>query len=271
MKRTLIASSLMLVAVFAVAARQDETFSLKYRLDAPQKDSFRYEMKMTNSVGTPMGDMDMNMGMQMQIDLEIEPTRDGKATLKVTTSNMKMEMDSPMGGGAPMDLPNKIVMTGVMDALGNVSDVKYEGVDATMARMMGPASNYMVTFPDKPVKIGETWTFKVPANQATGIKESTMSARIKGIETYREKRAFAIETGGDMEMDSTGPLMEGLPDMRMRGTTRVVGTYYYEVETMRLLGFEGELAMRQTIELPEMAMTMNSTGRGTVRMVPIAR
>ena len=147
MKRPIYLLSLLGFAALAVAGGDPVT--LRLSLDKPFTQNYLVETKMVQQIdlsaaGQGEQEMVMNTSMLYKYDVA-KAAEDGKADMKTTVSDIKVEMEG--GQGAPgMDMPKEIVMKGKVDNLGKMYEMKVEGqvnpqIEAMMGRMQGMNSD----------------------------------------------------------------------------------------------------------------------------------
>ncbi|MCW5943915.1 MAG: hypothetical protein KIS66_16920 [Fimbriimonadaceae bacterium] len=271
MRKPLASAALLLLALAACAVQ--DAVSLRLKLDGDQKSVYKIVSKMVQNTTTPMGDMEMKIDTSMTLAMETgKAGEDGKAPLKMTASDIKMKLDSPMPVGEMPEIKD-IVTTAKINGLGVVSDLKAEGVGAQMAQMLGSQqSSYFVVFPEKALAIGDSWEYKIPAMESFGIKESVMSAKLLKLADYKGKPAYQVSVKGKILMEGDPSKMAGamgaeVPfQMKVKGTTGMDMILWVDPQTGRTFKMESTMDNDQQIEIIDMNMTVTSKGKGTYTM-----
>ena len=268
MKRPIYLLSLLGFAALAVAGGDPVT--LRLSLDKPFTQNYLVETKMVQQIdlsaaGQGEQEMVMNTSMLYKYDVA-KAAEDGKADMKTTVSDIKVEMEG--GQGAPgMDMPKEIVMKGKVDNLGKMYEMKVEGqVNPQIEAMMGSATNGTNTlvFPDKPVNVGDTWKFKMPATKYT--KESELTATF--VETKNENGVVhKIKVTGPVISDTKmGGEETGGQQMTIKGTTNMEMTYEVDGATGWTKALNGKMTSDSTIDIESVGITLKMKGAGTVKM-----
>lgn len=272
MKKPLALAALLVCALGAVFAAQD-AITLRLKLDSDHKAVYKIASKMVQNTNTPMGDMEMKIDTSMSLAMETGKLGDdGKAPIKMTASDIKMKLDSPMPMGEMPEI-KEIVTTGKISNLGMVTDVKAQGVGAQMAQMLGSQqSSYFVVFPEKPLAFGDAWEYKIPAMENFGIKESVMSAKLLKLGEYQGKPAYEVSVKGKILMEGDPSKMAGamgaeVPfQMKIKGTTGMDMLLWVDPATGRTFKMDAKMTNDQQIEIVDMNMTVTSKGSGTYTM-----
>jgi hypothetical protein len=268
-------------AFAAMASAQDGV--LLRRALKPSKDTYTLKMKSVNKMYIEMmgGEQEATVDGTMKILVTLgEPSPTKKANpIELMFSEMKFELGgmAAMGQGAMDGMPQSYKMTGFLDEMNRFSDVKVEVADQ-MALMMTGMDQMRNTFffelPEGAVKPGDTWTIKIAAGGMT--KEATPAdCKFIGEEAVDGTTAYKVEMTATMKIDQDMSQMAGDAaggmKMFMKGTNTMKTTMWLEKETGRLLKTSTKAVGDQTMEMPDMNMTMPVKSETTATMTLVKK
>ncbi|HRI43112.1 MAG TPA: hypothetical protein PLL78_02740 [Fimbriimonadaceae bacterium] len=273
MKPTRLLALLAISSVAIAAVPQD--IQLKRELKEGATDSYLVTSKTKQVMDIPqMGEQEMSINTTVKLAYKFGKVTDGKADLqvvmtdvKVTAEGMMAEMMDQVAG----QLPKEVKSTGKIDALGQVSELKAESTG--MAEMMVLGSQQMsnalmmITFPDKAIKIGDTWKMPVPDSKIAGIKGASLDAKLVGQKDLAGTLCYEISSEGTVPMklnisDIAGDA--GVPEgMVMSGNIVMKGTSFVEVASGRLVEFNGTIKSTNSMDMAGQG-TMNISGNTTI-------
>ncbi len=269
--RHLIAVFVVAASVLATAALQDAS-RLRLSLAESRKDVFaiKSEMKQTlDMAGMGQQEMAINTSMKMAVETG-KKGDDGKAPIAMSVSDFQMKLEG-MPGAPDMPNPGNYVIRGKIDERGQITDTKIEGAEASMAQMMNASSQqtpYFVVFPEKEVKVGDTWTIPVPKNELAMTAESQLTAKLLGEKTVKDVAVFEVQITGDVLVD--GDPSKSNPDvpfaMKTKGKVSMDGLYWVEKASGRTIGYQTKMRSDMSMELTDMGMTISTKGSGTMTM-----
>lgn len=268
-----------LIALFAIStaafAAVPQDIQLKRELKEGATDTYLVTSKTKQSMDIPgMGEQEMSINTTVKLSYKFGKVADGKADLtlvmtdvKVTAEGMMAEMMDQVAG----QLPKEVKSTGKIDALGQVMDLKAESTGMPEMMVLGSQqmtnSLMMITFPDKALKIGDTWKMPVPDNRMAGIKGASLEAKLVGQKQVAGIDCYEISTEGTIPMkmnlsDVAGDA--GVPEgMVMTGNIVAKGTAFVEFATGRLVEFTGTIKSTNAMDMAGQG-TMNISGNTTV-------
>lgn len=269
--RHMIAAFVVAASVASSAALQDAT-RLRLSLVEGRKDVFtiKSEMKQTlDMAGMGQQEMTINSSMKMAVETG-KKGEDGKAPIEMAVSDFEMKLEG-MAGAPDMPNPGNYVIKGKIDELGRITDTKIEGAEASMAQMMNASSQqtpYFVVFPDKDVKVGDSWKIPIPKNDLAMTADSELTAKLLGEKTVKDVVVFEIQLMGDVLVD--GDPSKANPDvpfaMKTKGKVSMDGLYWVEKSSGRTIGYQTKMRSDMTMELTDMGMTISTKGSGTMTM-----
>ncbi|MGX1641692.1 MULTISPECIES: DUF6263 family protein [Sphingobacterium] len=190
----------LLTSAALVTKAQEVDFTMKMPLNKPFK-------SVTNMKMDIEGEQSMIMDMVMKSTINVSKYESPNYTMENTTDAIKVDMDAGMmtisyDSEKPSDDPTAAIMAAQFEKLLGkkmtiiTSDkgkmISMEGVEGTDSSFENFAMT--TTYPDKPVKPGDTWTSE---STNKGIKT-------KAINKYVGKTAegYQVETTGEMFNDS---------------------------------------------------------------------
>ena len=203
-----------LLAVAAYAAQ--DTFNLSWKPKVGDALKYKVDIKASMDMGGAMGDILVGM-IQSQKVTKIE---EGKITIDSSMGSMTLVVNgedmSQMMGDQNMS------MTTVYSPTGEILSLKSDqDMGGSHARM---ENAYAMTYPNKDVKVGDTWSRTVKGN-ATGAVDGVANFSIEGFETIGTDRVVRVkgdykETKGDAPMTCKSTVW-----VREKDGAAVKGTY----------------------------------------------
>jgi hypothetical protein len=189
MRKVFLFACLIFVAAMAPAQQ-----SVLLRLKTKSGQVFKYTMKMQGS-----GPQAMNMAMQM--NMKVAAVKNGQVTMNTTMGNITMN-NRPLPPQAAAQLKKMLIVT-VMDSRGRVLKTETKGVPG--APSGGGTEGSSVPFPEKAVRIGQSWT----GDATIQGKKVKTSYKLVGFKTIAGKSAAVIHaTPQDMpQMKLDGPIV----------------------------------------------------------------
>ncbi len=276
----------IVAASAAVIALQGQGVLLRRELKENAKDVYKVEIKGTQNFTVPgMGEQQMGMtgSMTYAVKTGKVDAQKGEAEAEMVTSDLKFELEGPMAGMAPgMDsLPKEIVVKGKLDSRNRLVPLESAGIDPQMLMMMGSTMGGVgqgVEFPEAAVKIGDSWEVVLPKSPFLGNKEHKLSARLVGEKSESGAPVYEIVMEGKIPLDiDLDELMKSMPNSPASAATmgmkvlikgsmdmKVVGLY--EKSSGRALKIESTMGGAQTVELPDMGMSLPVSGQSRVLM-----
>ena len=175
------ALSLCVLLMAAPAAYAQDTYTIKRTYKAGETDKYRIALQMEGE--SPMGPLNLEMTMDM-VETTKQVNEDGTVVVE-----MRMDSGTIKFNDQEMSMPGAgetVRMT--IDKTGRV--VKTEGGTAGRGGNLNGLVNLtrVATWPDRPLRVGETWTFEIPL-------ENNSQAKVKGSFTVvgPEKRSDQIK------------------------------------------------------------------------------
>lgn len=254
---------------------------LRVDLAAPWKESYQMTAKMDQVVSlgaAGMGDQEVVTTMTGKMSYIAERAgSDGYAPITLSFTGLKMEADI-MGMPGP-DLPDSMKATGKVSPRGQITDLAFVGEES---KEVGRVTSFVrgtlfgILYPEEPLDIGESWTFKVPAEKSTGMQESIATATLEAEEQVNGQDAFKVVSKADLVY--SGPLEAptdmALPfemTMTISGTGVTEMTFWIDKSTGRLIKSEGVSSMKSETTIQELGMTTPSQGETRLTITRAAR
>ena len=141
--------AILLLPFLCLAAASSAQSSQLLRIKAKPNQVFKYVMDI--QTGTPSQSMKIGMGMTMKI----AGVKNGQYTINSTIGNVTMN-GQPAPPAASEQL-KKMLMVTVMDSRARVLKSETRGVQGMPS---GNNQGTSIPFPEKPVKVGSTWSGK---------------------------------------------------------------------------------------------------------------
>lgn len=276
MNRKALLIGLPVLALFTVAAVQQDGILLRRELKEGVSDKYRIDFTSDMNATVPgMGEQQIGMkgGMDYVVAIGKVDAEKGEADAEITTSNVSFELLGPMAGMMPPPPPSKDVTTkGKVDTRGRLIAAA-ASMDPQMMMFGGASMNSVgqgIEFPEKPVKVGDSWTVVLPKNPIFGNEEVKMTAkllgetRVGGVEAYDVSLEGKIPTKIDMaelsksmqDGDPTGGMMAG---MIITGTMNVKTKGTFEKASGRTLKMESTIGNNMSLEVGGMQVPISGT------------
>lgn len=284
MRRLTVPTLILAAAALLAAGRYQDEHLLRFELKPDSSEKFKVEMTMDMDMDAPGAPPSMNMKSTMDFELLTGKIgEDGKADIEMKTTNMQVEGDM-LGGNAP-EVPKEMVVKAKLDDRYRITDVKAHGPPDQAQMIMGMSNanqtSMFIEFPEKPVKIGESWTFAMAKNPMLGEKEHLLTATLKGLATVQGTPAYEIDLSGKIDLNvdmaeamkkagagagdggGVGEMMAGM-EIIVKGSIDVAGTVFIAQKGGRLLSSQTQMASKQSMEM--MGMNLNIAGKTNMKM-----
>jgi hypothetical protein len=276
-KRTLTLAALGL-AVLAAAATQEIT--LKRTLQPNTKDVYSVTMSTKNkmSMGAMgMGEQAMTIDGTMKITMSTGAVEGGKADVELKTTDMKYKFGGAAAGaaGAMGSAPKELVVKGKLDEKNRFTDMKAPTADAQMAMMM---SNNMqsfgqsIEFPDKPVKVGDSWEVVMPKNELAGMEEAKMTATL--FDDRADGHCISLTGVIPMKMDMAEMMKKNpdigattpMPNMMITGLIDVKMLGLFDKASGKTLRMTTRMNQKMKIDIKDQNMAFEGGGQTVMLM-----
>jgi hypothetical protein len=279
MYKSLRTAGLVALATIALAAKTQESFTLRLVLTEGQRTVYTQSVVVDHTMdaaalGGGAQDMEITMTSTMTHTFGRVDPEARKAALTIEVSDLKMEAEGMAGLMMDDGVPDGYKMTAKIDERNRISELKAEGMPAMMAAWAGgerglEAAMNIFVFPEQPVRVGDTWEMKLPKSPMFGDAEPVMKVTLKEVKEVEGKRALVLEVKGEMPMNvNFGELMRDAPDagpmgemdMRMTGTVDSVATVTIEAATGRMLAMESTATSDIQMEIVDIGAKVPITG-----------
>jgi hypothetical protein len=270
------------VAMAAFAVASQDGLLIRRALQEGASDTYKVETVTKQVVNLPNGmgeqEMDTTLLATYQVKTGKVDAAKKSAAVELIYTIDKMEADGALGGmmgGAASQTGKPTTVAGTLDELGRVKmELPKDGNAATAAMISGAqsmgTSMISVELPEKAVKIGDTWEIIVPKSPFTGPTDQKLIAKLVGEKEVDGKPAYVITTEGAFKTDADlSKMAEEAPGpmkgqkMLMKGTIDLKSDGVVEKGTGRTLRVTTKMKMKQTLELPDMGFTVDTTGTTT--------
>ncbi|MBV6458298.1 MAG: hypothetical protein HONBIEJF_01424 [Fimbriimonadaceae bacterium] len=268
-----------ITSITTVSLGQDGV--LLRRVLKPSTDTYNVKMKSINKMYIEQmgGDQEASVDGTMKVVVKVGDVDAAKKAnaVELAFSDMKFELGgmAATAQGALDELPKTYKIKGFLDEMNRFTEPKLEGIDQRSMMMSGMEqmrNSFFFELPEKAVKVGDTWTIKLPST-AMIKKETPMECKFMGEETIDGTAAYKIEMKADMKIDADMSEMAGDANtggvqmkMIMKGTNVMTTTLWMEKGTGRALKTETKVVGDQTMEMPDMNMTMPIKSETTATM-----
>ncbi|MBI5706338.1 MAG: hypothetical protein HZC36_05045 [Armatimonadetes bacterium] len=283
MNRKPLLAALPVLFLFTVAAMQQDGILLRRQLKEGEQTNYRIEISGDMKADIPtMGEQDMGMKGGMDYSMKLGKVDGNKADAEILVSNVKMEVTGPMADMAPpQEAPKDQKSTGKIDNLGRVILNKTAGMSPELMMMAGPGMNTMgqtIEFPEKAVKIGDTWTVTVPKSPMSAKVDSQLTAKLIGESELEGVPVYEITLEGKTPLDiDFAEVLKAMPDSPMagmlggmsislKGSVGIKSKGFFERSTGKAIKLETTLDNDQTINIEQMGMSVKTVGKIVIKM-----
>jgi hypothetical protein len=270
------------VALAALASATQDGILLRRTLTEGTTDTYNIETvtKQTVSLPNGMGEQEMASTMVTTYKLKtgkVDPAKKS-AAMELTYTVDKMENEgiaANMPGADAVETGKSFTMAATLDEMGRMKIEPPKGTNAVLASLLTNASSMggnMVTLelPEKPVKIGDTWEIVVPKSPVTGDKDQKMIAKLVGEKDVDGKPGYVISAEADLVIDAdlskmaedAPPPMKG-QKMFLKGKAEIKADGVIEKSSGRMLRVTSKVKSNQTMEIPDMGMSIGTVGTVT--------
>lgn len=275
---------------------QDEGITLRRDLKTIGTDNYKMDMKVSQTIqlgSMGMGDMpiDITMAMKMAFRLNDQDPETKKSPVDITLSDIKMDMQGlPGGGGAGggmPEMPKEIKSKAKIDERNRFTDIQnlpIPGQGGQMSQMMmmmsgssNPVSGFLIEFPEKAIKVGDTWDVTMPKNPMMGSTDVVLKATLKGEKEFMGEKAYEIVLSGsfplkvDMaEVMKNNPEMQGMMggmNMLLSGKIEMRSVFLIQKESGKTLSMESLVKSTQRLDLPDMGQGFDMSGETTFKVL----
>lgn len=264
------------LSVACIASAGQDGIVLKRILTEGDVDTYTMTTNSDQTIALPGGAGDQNIGSKIEATYVIKTGKvdaeKGSAEAEVTTTLTKITMDSPMGGMGTDDLVNKpVVIKGTIDTRGRILMPPAKGSNPFLSGAMSVGSSTMgIELPDHAVKVGDSWTVMMPKNVMLGDAEHKLTATLTGEKEVEGKTVYVVKLVGDLNVDVDLSKTMGEQSAMLNGQKLLMkGKIHLESEgtvdkaTGKTLTLSSKTKTDQQMEMPDMGLTMNTTGTAT--------
>lgn len=201
------------------------------RVLAPKEETkYSVEGSLNQTVTMP-GGMEQSVTTAVSAKLILkacDALEDGKLPFTLTVEKLSL-LSTPEQPGDSKD--RTVTLKGMVDEQNVMSDLSLEGVrkrDLSIAGLVARMAQGIGTYPDKPVKVGDTWTV---AEQESFLGDTKLeySLRFDGQQTVGGLTLYTLSTNTDVPVVvDLGTMERGSPGMAMKGMVHVVAQAYVD-------------------------------------------
>ena len=184
--KTRIIGATLLVVVCGIALGAQDAVTLKF--GSKVGDIHKYKMHASLEAGGG------NAEVSGDFTDKVTKVEEDSYTIEQTESNVKVSFN-----GQDIDQPDSVETT-VRKMSGEITDVQTDQ-DSAAARRTGDLVNFV--FPDKPVKVGDEWTYKVKADDKKGAVAATATYKVESTEKVGTHDTLKIKNS--YKEDGTDP------------------------------------------------------------------
>ncbi|HTQ09778.1 MAG TPA: hypothetical protein VMI31_06875, partial [Fimbriimonadaceae bacterium] len=225
-------------AVIALAAAAQQGTTLRHELKENATEVYKFKTLVNSQASSSAFDGDLKIDSSMTVTLKMGKldAASGQVAVDADVSDISAKADGSIAQYVdPMldGLPKEMKVTGKLDARNRFAMDPTKTQDAMITMVMGtsPTSSIaFVEFPDKPVNLGDTWTFPAPKNPIFGKEPQTLTAKFIGEKEFNGALVWCIDVTGKLKVDANmADIMkgqesdQGVPNMTMKGTADVKG------------------------------------------------
>lgn len=267
------------VAIAALAAASQDGLLLRRTLTEGATDTYTVQTVTKQVVQLPNGMGEQEMGSTVDATYKVKTGKvdaeKKSAAVELTYTIDKVDAEGALGAMAGQGGPETgkpMSLTGSLDELGRLKMEAPKGTSPALATLMSNSSSLggnMVSLelPEKAVKVGDTWEVIVPKSPFTGTKDQKLTAKLIGEKEVDGKAAYVISTEGTLEIDAdltkmaedAPPPMKG-QKMFLKGKSELKTDGVVEKATGKTLRMTTKMKLKQTMEIPDMGMSIETTG-----------
>ena len=253
---SLSALAILVLAVPAVSAQQDAVL-LRRELKPNFEDNYKMTVAIKQTITMPNGTTMPDVTMTITSDLNFKggaALKGDKLPVKITVSNYSVDSSVAMGD----DMPKSVVVNGLMDNRGGVSEAVTEGLDPKVQQMNRQIMQMMQNngFPEKAVKPGDTWEVGTAPSPLFANKPLKFHLKFEG-ERVVDSQTFWVVTAKetvpvsiDMSQVPEAADQPATQGMVINGDMDVTMEMLYE-KSGRLFSVLGDVMTDMEVETPQ--------------------
>lgn len=286
MKISRITTVVGVAAIVALAIAQDSTVLIRRELKENTSDAYKMVIKTNQTIDA--GGMQMPIDVTATADLGLKTLKINaekkEGELEIKMSNLKVDMGDMAGAGGDMmgELPKEIITKATIDERNRIkmeAPKPGEGNSNNMMQMMGmmsgmgdPTGTLGVEFPEKAIKVGDSWEVPVPKNPMLGDVTAKLNAKLVAEKELNGVKVYEILITGKIPVDvDTEKLAKANPQaaaqnpfggmqMIMKGTVDTSTTMLVSKTTGVTLSVESTQKSNINVEMTAQGMTITTAG-----------
>ncbi len=269
------------VAIASLAFAAQDGILLRRELKEGAVEKYKILTKMNTIVELPngMGEQEMEMTSTSTYSLTTKKVDAAKGTadIETTASVDDVKATGMMGAAMADQKPKPVTLSGSMDAQGRLKLVAPKDA-ASMALMMGSSGgssgmSLFIEFPEKAVKIGDTWEVIVPKGPMSNPVDQKLTAKLIGEKDLNGTPVWVVSIGGKLntKIDQTMPKdAGGQPNpmagqkMNVKGGIELSGEGLVSKASGLTLRLETKTKSKQTVTMPSMGMSIDTSSNATM-------
>lgn len=267
------------VALAALAAANQGELLIRRTFTEGATDTYVIQTVTKQVLQLPNGMGEQEMGSTVDATYALKTAKvdseKKSATVELTYKIEKVSSEGALGAatdGASPETGKSMTVNGSLDELGRLKVDPPKGSSAALASLFTSASSLggnmiSVELPKQAVKVGDTWDIVVPKGPFTGSKDQKLTAKLVGEQVVGGKPAYVISTDGTLQIDAdlskmaeeAPPPMKG-QKMYMKGKAELKTEGVVEKSTGKTLRMTTVMKLKQTMEIPDMGLSVESAG-----------
>lgn len=209
---------------------------LRYNLRKGQK--YAYEVK------TVMDTMGQSVTMVMDLETSVLEAQGDKYTVEYKIADISVSASDPQMKAMfeqQMASMKGASFTADLDARGNITNMKGDA-RANMLQNVGGGSAFGFVFPDKPLKVGDSWTHSMNMGGGAGSQPLKINYKLTGV----SRNVATLSGSGTHTMEMNPPSGQGQQGGRMTVESAMSGTTKVDVATGMIIESNGTFTTKMT-------------------------
>jgi len=283
--RKLFVVASLVAASIAMAAQDGITLRKTLRQGI---ESYHMESSLKQTVSLPGGAGDQEMGMTSvtayTYKIGTVDATAGTAPVELSAKVEKFDVDGPLAEAMNSNKDKVLVTTktnGKLDSRNRFTPDTGKKVDP-MAVMLGSASSSLVgpfiEFPEKAVKIGDSWDITIPKSPMTGKEDQKLTATLVSEKAVDGKSLYLVILKGTLKItinmaeimkDNANADLQalGANDMTISGTIDLNGEANLDKATCQTQSMNIKLLAKQEISVAALGdQKISSSSTGTIKI-----
>jgi len=265
------------MALASVAMASQGGVVLRRTLVENSTDTYKAEIKLKQNVTLPTGDQDMALTEKESYVVKTGKVDPATKTAELTVTRTVDSVDGDPGPALEMaksNIPKPFSTSGKLNEMGHVVfDLsKLTATQAMAVGQSGSGNQFIQEFPEKAVKIGDTWDVPIPKSLITSPVDQKLTATLTGEKKVGDKDCWVITTAGTLNIDidteklpedpdATGPM--GNPKMHITGPATITMEILVDKSNGKTIKVDAKSKSTSKIELAAAGLTIDATSVAT--------